>query len=390
MTRRRALFVATVPNTLTAFLLEYARYFQERGWTVDAAASGISQSALCRKTFDAVYDVEFARSLWRLGNYTKGISQIASLVQSGSYDIVHVHSPIASVLTRFALRNHKTPLIVYTAHGFHFFKGNNFLKNRFYYTAEKIAAQWTDYLVLINEEDFQAARGLKTIPSERVLLTDGIGVQIQKYDSATANAHAKEWHLPLPAGSEYVLMVGEFIERKRPWDAIAAFAHVPNPNVHLVMAGTGRLLEKMKLFARHQQLADRVHFIGFRNDIAELLRNARALLLPSEQEGLPRCILEAFCAETPVIGTNIRGTRDLLKDGAGLLVNVARPDEIAEKIQLLLNDEALGQSLSACAKTRVQRYSFESVVPAYENIYYQGTKRGMAPAMHRERSNVPA
>ena len=141
MTRRRALFVATVPNTLTAFLLEYARYFQERGWTVDAAASGISQSPLCGKTFDAVYDLAFARTLWWPGNYTQGISQIASLVEKGRYDIVHVHSPIASVLTRFALRNNKSPLIVYTAHGFHFFKGNNFLRNRLYHTAEKIAAK---------------------------------------------------------------------------------------------------------------------------------------------------------------------------------------------------------------------------------------------------------
>jgi glycosyltransferase involved in cell wall biosynthesis len=374
---RRAIYVATVPNTIRAFLLPYAGYFRQRGWQIDAAASDLPDCRDCCEAFDNVFDLRFNRSLVSWRNVTDGCRSVADLVRKGRYDLVHVHSPIASALTRLTLRNSRgkpDTLLVYTAHGFHFFNGNSKLKNFVFYQTERLAARWTDYLFTINQEDYSAALRFGTIPRERVLFTSGIGVDLGRYGNRSQTNQSTP-ALALPPRAKYVLVVAEFIKRKRPWDAIRALSLISDPTVHLVMAGDGPLLDSMRSLARKLSVSDRVHFLGFRTDIPELLHEAALLLLPSSQEGLPRCIMEAFCAKVPVIATNIRGSRDMIAPDAGLLVDVGSPAQIAAGIQRLLNDETMRAKMIAKGKEKLRDYSFEAIVPAYEKIYAEGSRR---------------
>ena len=120
------LLVATTHLTVRSFLLPFARHFRALGWRVDAAAEGISACPDCGPAFDRVWDVNWSRNPLSLGNLTDARARIGALATSVGYDLVHVHTPVAAFVTRLALRRHrraKRLKVIYTAHGFHFYKG---------------------------------------------------------------------------------------------------------------------------------------------------------------------------------------------------------------------------------------------------------------------------
>ena len=188
---------------------------------------------------------------------------------------------------------------------------------------EKIAAPWTDYLVVMNSFDAEMAARHRIAPPDRLLSIPGIGVDRSSYYGPAAVPEfartAIRRELGLQDGEPSSSWSAEFIPRKRHADAIAAMAHLPDTPAYLLLAGDGPLLEKMKALAVSLRVAGRVHFIGLRNDVPRLLRAADVALLPSQQEGLPRAILEAMAMGVPAIGSDIRGTRELLASGAGRL-----------------------------------------------------------------------
>lgn len=374
---RRALFVTTVPDTLRAFLKPFSAFFRERGWQVDAAASEVDHCGDLQDSFDRLFSVPFSRKIASWKNISQGGRAIRRVIRGGNYDVVHVHSPIASLLTRAAVRRDRgrsRMIMAYTAHGFHFFSGNSALKNLLFFHLERLAARWTDYLFTINSEDHAASLRFGTIPRDRIILTSGIGVDISKYGKSDG---PQSWPtgLPFGPGSKYILNVAEFTARKRPWDVISALGRIQDASLHLVMAGEGPLLDSMKQLAQRLGLNHRVHFLGFRSDIPSLLRHAEMLTLPSAQEGLPRCIMEAFCAEIPVVASDIRGSRDLLEGGAGLAFPVGQPEKLAAAASQLLADRALRTRITAAARSKLQKYSFEAVIPAYEEVYFHGSPR---------------
>src|SRR5215475_1950147 len=127
----KLLIASTVPCTIEAFLLPFARHFRRAGWTVDAAAREISLSG-CPGKFDHVFDIDWSRNLLAPSNFSAAIRRISSVLHRGEYDIVHTHTAIASLLLRFVaskMPSETRPAIVYTSHGFHFYEGGNPIRN---------------------------------------------------------------------------------------------------------------------------------------------------------------------------------------------------------------------------------------------------------------------
>ncbi|MFM6200711.1 MAG: glycosyltransferase, partial [Dolichospermum sp.] len=322
----KILIVTTIPSTINAFLLPFVEHFRAHGCKVDGMALGISANAQCLAAFDQVWDIKWSRNPLNPLNLTVAPQIIQKIVEKEKYDIVHVHTPVAAFVTRYALKNLKKRLntkVIYTAHGFHFYQGGKALKNALFLFLEKLAGHWTDYLVVINREDQEAAQKYKLVSSERLNYMPGIGVNLQYYKADSISLKDIEklrQELGLTANTKLFLSVAEFIPRKRLSDILKAYCNLNRPETCLVFAGDGVLMEEMQQLAIKLNIQNQVRFLGIRRDIPILMRTAVATILVSEQEGLPRCVMEAMSLETPVIGTNIRGTRDLLENGCGLLV----------------------------------------------------------------------
>lgn len=378
----RLLIVATVPVTLRAFLLPFARHFRAQGWKVDAMAQGVSSCAECVENFDQVWDMEWSRNLLDLRNLFWAPREVYAIVAHKRYDIIHVHTPIASFITRYALRNLRKRdklKIIYTAHGFHFYKGASRIQNILALRLERLAGHWTDYLIVINREDEQAAKRYRIVPPDRVRYIPGVGIDTHRYSPdavSEAEVARVRQELGLSPEDRLFLMVAEFNPGKRHEDALRAFSKLKYPKTYLALAGDGPLFPDMQKFAKQLGLQDRVHFLGFRRDVPALVRASVATLLPSEREGLPRSVMESLCLEIPVIGTDIRGIRDLIEKGCGLLVKVGDIDELAEAMKWVLEHPEEAQAMGRKGRERMAAYDIQHILKLHEVLYMEALERG--------------
>ena len=344
-------------------------------------ARGVSSDPDCVQGFDRVWDVEWSRNPFDPRNLLAAPQVIRDLVTREKYDLVHVHTPVAAFVTRYALKDIRKQLgmrVIYTAHGFHFYRGGNFFRNFAFINLEKLAGRWTDYLVTINHEDKEASVAYNLVPAARSRYMPGIGVDLKYYNrhrvSEAAILQVRQ-ELGIDEETHLLLSVAEFTARKHHVDAIAAFAKLNRANVHLALAGNGPLVAKMQQLAASLGVGDRVHFLGIRRDIPVLMRAATANLLVSAQEGLPRCILESLALEAPTIGTKIRGTEDLLADGCGRLVAVGDTDRLAKEMAWILDRPLEAAHMSKLGFDRISTYDLEAIVRLHEELYAEAVER---------------
>ena len=371
----KLLIATTIPETMYAFLLPYVQHFRQKGWVVDGMAHNISRFSPCVKAFDQVWDVEWSRNPLSPQNFRLALPKIQKIVEQGQYDLVHVHTPVAAFLTRCALRKLRTQTnlkVIYTAHGFHFYKGNSLLKNLAFGTMEKIAGAWTDYLVVINREDEAAAHRYRLVPPQQVVYMPGIGVDLAHYDPQQVTAGAittVRQEMNLSDADRLFLAIAELSSRKRSLDILQAFAKLNTSNVHLAFAGSGPLLPMLQQQAQDLQVQSRVHFLGLRQDIATLIRASVATVLVSRQEGLPRSVMESLALEVPVIGTNIRGTKDLLAEGGGVLVEVGHTYEIASAMQKILDNPQEALEMGQVGRQQMAAFDLKTTLTLHQSLY---------------------
>jgi glycosyltransferase involved in cell wall biosynthesis len=368
----KLLVVTTVPITIRSFLLPLIEHCQSLGWQVDGMAQGIGGDRDCVETCDRIYDIQWSRNVFDPRNLWAGVSRVKQVVAQEDYDLVHVHTPIAAFVTRYALRNNRKTKVIYTAHGFHFYHGGNALKNFIFLSLEKLAGAWTDYLITINREDEAAAKKYNFLTDARIYYTRGIGVDTDYYASGKVdpvNLAQVRQQLNLADSDTLLLSIAEFTPRKRHQDLLNALAKVANPQVHLALAGEGPIQPKMAELAQQLGIAKQVHFLGYRQDIPTLIQAANAVLLVSQQEGLPRSIMEAMCLNTPVIGSNIRGTQDLLSNGCGLLVPLGDTNALAQAMSQVVEDPDSLAVMATKAQTKIASYDLKKILQQYSEIY---------------------
>jgi glycosyltransferase involved in cell wall biosynthesis len=389
----RLLIVTTVPKTFW-FLHPFVAHFQSLGWTVDAL-TGPSDDFEDRSRFDRAFIVDWSRNPLDVRNLLLAPARVRQVVADRGYDIVHVHTPVAAFVTRLALRRRNRelgPRVVYTAHGFRFHPGGRLWTNAAFFALEKLAAQWTDYLVVMNRED--AAAGTRLLPPNRVRVMPGIGVDVRHYTPERVDpAEVRAFRNAVGVGDDpCFLMVAEFIARKRQTDLLRAFADVAAdaslPRAHLLFAGDGPWMEKVRATACELGLERRTHFLGVQRDIRVVMRASAALVLSSEQEGLPRCILEAMCMGLPVIGTRIRGTAELLEGGCGYLYEVADTAALALLLRRVLVQPAVAAASARLARERVGHYEERNVILLHEGLYAEVLGTGPALTSSGQLTNV--
>lgn len=374
---KKLLIVTTIQRTLCDFLLPYGDYFRAKGWQVDAMANVRDPFPAAEKHFDHFYAVDWGRSPLDPHNFARAPRFVRELTLQQRYDIVHVHTPVAAFVARFALRGLRAAgqvKVVYTAHGFHFFKGNSKVKNGLFFALEKLAGRWTDRLVVLNHEDYDAALKYRIVPRENVTLMPGIGINLPRYSRGAvsdAQVAAVRREMQLMPQERYLLMTAEFNPGKRHRDAVKALARIEEPRLHLAFAGQGPLFTDTITLARRCGVEKRCHFLGQRADVPALLKGAAAAVLPSEREGLPRSILEAMAMGTPAVGADVRGTRDLLAGGCGMLVPAGDVEALAHAFQAVFEAGASYRERVGRALEKVKNYNIERLQEMHEQLYAQ-------------------
>jgi glycosyltransferase involved in cell wall biosynthesis len=369
------LIVTTTAPTLRSFLLPYAAHFRALGWRVDAAANGALAEAAVTGAFDRVFDLPISRSILDVAGMIRSERAMAAVLDAG-YDLVHVHTPIASLVTRIAV--HRMPAerrsaIAYTAHGFHFHANGSRLGNAVFVTIERAAGRWTDRLVVINDEDFAAARRHRIVPPSRLVQMPGIGLDTAYYSRAALDpADIERARDELGGGREapFFVVVAELNANKRVGDIIEALALVADRRARLAILGDGPLRADLETLAERLGIRDRLRFAGFIPDVRPVIASADALVLASHREGLARSVMEALALGVPVIASRARGNSELVGRDRGILVSIGDPRALAAAMDRLIADPDEGRRMGSRGRAEmVDRFDDRRVIEAHEAMY---------------------
>src|SRR5699024_8906669 len=301
----------------------------------------------------------------------KSIYQMYKLFKKEKPDIVHVHTPVASVLGRIAAKLTVVHNIIYTAHGFYFHENMPTKKYKLFYTIEKLCAKWcTDYIFTQSEEDGNLAINKNFLPPGDITII-GNGVDVNgRFNPANLDKtklKIKRSELGIGENDVVVTFIGRLVKEKGILDLLEGFRHIEQRNIKLIVIGDTRTSE------RDQQTIEEVDiyrqqsniiFTGYRSDIPSLLALSDIFCLPSYREGMPRSIIEAMSMENAIIATNIRGSREEVDHGEnGFIVELNEPKSLAESIITLANDSTLLNEFQSHARNKaMQLYDEKKVV----------------------------
>jgi len=284
--------------------------------------------------------------------------------------VVHCNTPIGGVLGRICGKRAKIPKIIYTAHGFHFYKGAPLINRTIFKWAEMWLARYTDAIITINQEDYQAAQKFKLRDNGKVYYIPGVGVDTKAFRLEGVDKQAIRSALGLSAEDIVLIAMGDLIQRKNYAASIKAIAKADNTKLHFLICGKGPLLDELKALARKLNVENQIHFLGFRTDIKELLQAADIFLFTTYQEGLPRSMMEAMAAGLPCVASKIRGNTDLIEDGiGGFLREPEDIDGFAEAINKLAFSKGLRNSMGLSNLKTIIRFDVENVKSEMKKLY---------------------
>lgn len=367
---KEVIFIASVCKHILTFHLPYIELLKDKGYKVSVATNfnGEDKSILENQGIQC-FDVNFDRN--PLSKYNLDALHTLKLInKKNDYEIIHVHTPIAAFLARLVFRKRKERLI-YTAHGFHFFKGAPLINWLIYYPLERIASKWTGKLITINNEDYNQALTMGFL-KENVYKVHGVGVNIIEDVERSEDKELKK-SLSINEESIVISCIAEINKNKNQKFLLDNWEELKKqcPQVVLLLIGEGNLLEETRKNILEIGLDD-VHILGYRKDIHNILEITDIVTLLSQREGLPKSIMEAMVAKKPCIVTNTRGLRDLVKDRAnGFIIEDGDNTSLIKAFKTLIENRALRIEMGQDGYEKVKKYSLENVLPEYECIYDQ-------------------
>ncbi len=364
----KILYVTTISITMNAFFKPHIEMLIREGHSVDLACnfSDLEPDKLYSELGCNFYHIDFSRSPLSPDNI-RAYGQLKKVVESGGYDIVHCHTPNASVITRLVcrkMRKSKGLKVFYTAHGFHFYKGAPKLNWMIFYPVEKLCSRFTDKLITINKEDYELAKN--KFRAKEVHYVPGVGIDLSKFDNAETDKKAKRNEFGIPQEPVVLVSVGEVSKRKNHKVVLQALKKLDD-NVHYVIVGQGPLLKELQLFSESNELTDRVHFLGQRNDIADLYRCADICCFPSLHEGLPVALMEAMACALPVVCSKIRGNTDLIDSCGGLFFDPYESDDCYQAITKMMKSDM--EQMGKHNQKNIQCYSVDEITLKMKSIY---------------------
>ncbi len=353
---KKVLVLASVASMIEQFNMPNIELLQSLGYAVEVACNFEKGStypdeinAQLREKLDAMdvkyHQIDFSRNILDLKKNLLAMKQVKALFQDNTYCLVHCHSPIGGVVGRLVAgkARRQGTKVIYTAHGFHFYKGAPLFNWLVYYTVERFLARYTDVLITINQEDYSRAKKFR---AGRVEHVPGVGVDTAKIVNTVCDEMQVRKSLGVPEKACVVLSVGELSRRKNHKFIINAMAGLRDLDIRYVICGTGPLLEELESLCDQLGVKQNVIFAGFRSDIYKILKIADVFVFPSIQEGLPVALMEAMAGGVPCVVSEIRGNVELIQNGVnGYVCPLSSKDEFERYILLLCNDKPLGQKM---------------------------------------------
>ncbi len=375
MEEKKVLLVATVQSHIAQFHKPLIDMLHEKGYKVHIAAKDNlkEKNGLKIENADKIFNVCFSRSPFRVNNI-KAYKQLREIVKKNQYDIIHCNTPMGGVISRLVSKKYRKNgmKVIYTVHGFHFYKGAPAINWLVYYPIEKVLSKYTDCLITMNKEDYLIAQN--KFKSEKIEFTHGVGVRTEKFSKMINNTEKKELRQSLNLKEDNIVItyVAELMPRKNHYMLLNCIEKLiqENRNIKLLLVGNGKLEENLKKIINEKKLENNVELLGYRLDVPQLMQISDIYVSTSKQEGLPVNIMEAMITGLPIVATNCRGNNDLVENNVnGYVVDIGNEKIFNEKIQQLIDNKELREKFGKEGQKKIEKYKVENVIKELEQIY---------------------
>lgn len=369
---KKVLFSATVDSHILQFHLPFLKLFKEMGYEVHVATNGNEEIPYC----DVKHVVSFERNPFKINNL-KAICQLKKICNEEKFDIIHTHTPMGSVVTRLAAmksRKKYNTRVIYTAHGFHFFKGASLKNWLIFYQVEKWLAKYTDTLITINNEDYELAKNKFSKRCKDIQYVPGVGIDEEKFNFEMSEKEKLNLRKSLNLTKDDFVMIypAEISKRKRQeWLIVTTEKILKEHNdIHILLPGKDSLNGKCQKLVNSLNLSKQIHFLGYRKDIPKLLKISNLAVSTATQEGLPVNIMEAMYVGLPIVATDCRGNRDLVKNNNnGYITKINDSNNFAKCI---LNIYAIDEEkFIKESKKIIKEYLLDKIMRQMISIYFK-------------------
>lgn len=380
--------LTAVQSTVSAFLIPLMEKLHEEGnelYVITSDPEGkLAENPQISRICEKIINLDIPRSVSPM-RMLKAYRKLKTIFKEIKPDIVHTHTPAASVISRIAAKKSGIRRIFYTAHGFYFHENMGTLKYKLFFGVEKfLAKKYTDLIFTVNEEDRKTAIDNGFLPAEKIINTNSVGIDTkwkfnpERFDN-TAKTKIKK---SLGIGDEFVFtFTGRLVREKGVFELVEAYAKLcaGMKNTKLLIIGetlkTDRdknVRELLEKIVSENEIRDRVLFLGQREDIPELLSITDAFVLPSYREGMPVAPLEAMSMGVPVIGTDIRGMREEIIEGKnGYLIPLKNTEDLVIAMRKIFFE---GEKMNLFCQMHAQENFDISSVLKKEIPFFDGTQ----------------
>ncbi len=355
---------------LRVFHVPYIKWFKEQGYEVHIAGN---QNDTIPEV-DRSWHIDIERNPLKVNNL-KAYKQLKELIEREKYSMVTCHTAMGGVIARLAARNARKNSglkMLYTAHGFHFFKNGPVKNWLIYFPIEKYLSHFTDAIITINQEDYEMVRNhkFKNIDTYKI---PGIGVNAARF-SVRSEEDKKSLRKKYGYNvDDFILLyVAEFIPRKNHMFVIDALPELIKiiPNIKILFAGKGRDLDKTKQHAETLDVSSHLEFLGFRKDIPDLIAISDVGISASKQEGLGLNLAEEMFCGIPVVATEDRGHKELIVQGKnGFIYKQGNINEFVDYVKYLYDHPIERNQMGVFASHYVQKFELKNALSAMAEIY---------------------
>jgi glycosyltransferase involved in cell wall biosynthesis len=369
-------------------ILPLALRAQGESWHVDVMATDRVLQQAIRNAGVGVVDLDVIRRKIRFLWDFVGLIRLARFLLRNPYTIVHTHTSKAGFVGRLAAALAGVPVIIHTVHGFAFHESSGRTARIVYSAMERMAAHWCDAIVCVSHFHRDWALKLRIgTPAKVVAIPNGLALDRASVTKPRAEVRRE---LGLADGELAIFSAGR-LARQKGFEylirATAELVHRLNRPFRVVIAGEGELLDSLRRLCHQLGVAHHVTFLGFRNDLGNLLSAADLVVLPSLWEGLSIALLEAMAAGKPIVTTRIGSNMEVVRnEETALVVEPANVPELVDGILRCTADEAFASELGQKALLRFRgNYTQERMLRGYLHLYRQTIESNKSPnPSHRQ------
>ncbi|EJT5919227.1 glycosyltransferase family 4 protein [Clostridium perfringens] len=365
----KILYVTTISSTINSFLVPHIEMLLDYNNTVDCACfvnKPLNENLKNKGV--RIYDLPFQRTPFSIKNLV-AFKMLIKLQMKNNYDVIHVHTPVASVFVRLMKIRFPKLKIIYTVHGYHFFQNSDKKSWVTFYPIEKLLAKLTDATITINNDDYLITK--EKLKPKKTYFLNGVGLDLDIYTNLKEKEITlKRSEIEIKESDFLIIMIGELNKNKNQIQLIEALKLIDNKDVKALFLGVGNRLEYLKEKVVKDGLSERIKFLGYRKDVVELINISNIGVSMSYREGLPRNLMEIMSIGKPIIATNIRGSKDLIENFEnGLLVEVNDVNATKEAILTLYNNKKLYYDICNKNKIKAENFSIRKINEELKDIY---------------------